>query len=192
MHSAVDPDRSFAIRPQSWKIAYCSMIAAKTLKSEAKKLTFAADQRTIAANFQKSGSNSRRSVMNVPLPGNSSFSIWIYWANRLFMTNDSESKRLGDTDSSCVMMWGEVSTTSGSSGVAGIIFSLSRHRIHTKSNTSAYSMSTSTSVSTITTTSSGLVSIISIMYSFPKCSIVIESPFDSTEKFFSLISRLGS
>lgn len=48
------------------------------------------------------------------------------------MTNDSESKRLGDTDSSCVMMCGEVSTTSGSSGVAGIIFSLNRHRIHTK------------------------------------------------------------
>ena len=62
----------------------------------------------------------------------------------------------------------------------------------TKSYTGAYSMSTSTSVSTMTTTSSGCVSIMSITYSFPKCSIVIESPFDNTEKFFNLISKLHS
>ena len=68
----------------------CSLIATQRQKIDARNWILKAAQRTFAANSQKTGSSSPRIVMNGPLPGNSSFSIWIYSANRLPVTKTQE------------------------------------------------------------------------------------------------------
>ena len=90
MRSAVDPARFFLTCLLPLLVADCSLIATQRQKIDARNWILKAAQRTFAANFQKTGSSSPRIVMNGPLPGNSSFSIWIYSANRLPVTKAQE------------------------------------------------------------------------------------------------------